>query len=452
MRMSVKDGRIVLPDGMSYRVLVLPDSQTMTPRLLKKIIELVEAGATVIGPRPVKSPSLENYPACDEEVKKLAEKLWGDPDGRTIDEDVLDFGARRMVWRRRPEKVLVKSRVKSGITPAQYLADAKVPVDFRAEGGLAGKVRWIHRTLDDATEVYFVANKRQSGAAGTCAFRVSGKQPEFFWPQTGRIDRAAAWEEKDGVTRLPLHFEPAESLFVVFRPEAKQFDPIVAMTLDGQRLPVAAPTPKIAITLAAYGLLRDKSRTRNVKAKLQALVDGGQTTFQVAEMARDDDPAYNIVKTLRAEYSVDRKQYSISGRDPETLDLIAQVVESGPRPAMLTRSADGSPQLESWQNGQYELTAASGHKLNCTVAGVPTNDTVPGSWRLTFPADSKLPPHATDKLIAWNKLDDTAKYFSGTATYAKTLTIPAEIPRQGPRALSRSGPRGSHGPREAQRP
>ncbi len=72
------------------------------------------------------------------------------------------------------------------------------------------------------------------------------------------------------------------------------------------------------------------------------------------------------------------------------------------------------------------MTTASGHKLTCTVAGVPTNETVPGSWRLTFPADSKLPPPATDKLIAWNKLDDTAKYFSGTATYTTTITIPAD--------------------------
>ena len=49
-RMSVKDGRIVLPDGMSYRVLVLPQVETMTPALLGKIKELVAAGATVVAP------------------------------------------------------------------------------------------------------------------------------------------------------------------------------------------------------------------------------------------------------------------------------------------------------------------------------------------------------------------------------------------------------------------
>jgi len=76
-RMKVKDGKIVLPDGMSYRVLVMPPVQTMTPRLLAKIKELAEAGATVIGPRPARSPSLNNYPQCDADVRGLANDIFG---------------------------------------------------------------------------------------------------------------------------------------------------------------------------------------------------------------------------------------------------------------------------------------------------------------------------------------------------------------------------------------
>ena len=81
-RMSVKDGRLVLPDGMSYRVLVLPEVPTMTPALLRKVKELVKAGATVIGPPPLKSPSLSGYPKCDAEVGKLAGEIWGRGDGK----------------------------------------------------------------------------------------------------------------------------------------------------------------------------------------------------------------------------------------------------------------------------------------------------------------------------------------------------------------------------------
>ena len=71
-RMSVRDGFLILPDGMSYRALVLPSVPSMTPRLLRKIQALVQEGATVIGARPVRSSSLTDYPNCDAQVKRLA--------------------------------------------------------------------------------------------------------------------------------------------------------------------------------------------------------------------------------------------------------------------------------------------------------------------------------------------------------------------------------------------
>jgi hypothetical protein len=97
-RMSVKEGRLVLPDGMSYSVLALPERETMTPQLLRKIHGLVEAGATVIGPPPRKSPSLSAYPACDHEVQTLARELWGEIDGHDVTEH--HFGQGRTVWHR----------------------------------------------------------------------------------------------------------------------------------------------------------------------------------------------------------------------------------------------------------------------------------------------------------------------------------------------------------------
>ena len=76
-RMSVKDGRLTLPDGMSYRLLVLPNVETATPKLLAKVKDLVEAGVTIVGSRPSKSPSLSDFPKCDSEVQRLAGEIWG---------------------------------------------------------------------------------------------------------------------------------------------------------------------------------------------------------------------------------------------------------------------------------------------------------------------------------------------------------------------------------------
>ena len=83
-RLSVKDGRIVLPDGMSYRVLVLPDQKTMPLDVLEKIKTMVEAGATVVGPRPERTPGLKGYPKCDEQLHQLAKQLWGDEDNKVV--------------------------------------------------------------------------------------------------------------------------------------------------------------------------------------------------------------------------------------------------------------------------------------------------------------------------------------------------------------------------------
>ena len=153
--MSVRDGRIVLPDGMSYRLLVLSEARTMTPGLLRKVKELVEAGATVVGPRPLKSPSLSSYPQCDEEVQRLGLEVWGDCDGQRVKEHRLGRG--RVVWGVDPEKVLKES----GVQP-----------DF-----LCGRPwRFIHRATGDA-DIYFVANGQAFEATATCVFRGTGQAP-----------------------------------------------------------------------------------------------------------------------------------------------------------------------------------------------------------------------------------------------------------------------------------
>jgi hypothetical protein len=84
MKASVRNGRLVLPGGTSYAVLVLPEADAMTPQLLRKLQELIKAGLVVVGPKPNRSPSLQNYPQCDEEVQRLAKEIWGDLDGKKV--------------------------------------------------------------------------------------------------------------------------------------------------------------------------------------------------------------------------------------------------------------------------------------------------------------------------------------------------------------------------------
>lgn len=219
-RLAVKDGRLVLPDGMSYQALVLSGRGvlTMTPRLLRRLKELVEAGATVIGPRPTASPSLENYPQCDAEVQALAAELWGDCDGQKVNEHKLGKG--RVLWR----------------STLNLKPDFEVLPD-QPGGKPAARLLFIHRRAEDA-DIYFVANAGGGGEA-ECAFRVDGKLPELWHPDTGRVEAAPLWREADGRTVVRLRFDPLESVFVVFRKKSGGADHAVGAKSSAPEAPSA---------------------------------------------------------------------------------------------------------------------------------------------------------------------------------------------------------------------
>ncbi len=218
-RMSVKNGRLTLPDGMSYRLLALPETETMTPELLARIKSLVKAGATIVGAPPVKSPSLAGYPQCDERVARLIKEIWGENRRET-----------------RSERRLGKGRVLWGWTPAEVLARDGICPDFTDEtrAGDPG-FNWTHRTLPGA-EIYFVANRTLESRQAVCAFRVDGMPPELWYPDTGKIEGPAVYDQKDTL-RLPLRLGPAGSVFVVFRKGSRvDQDRIVSVEKDGREI------------------------------------------------------------------------------------------------------------------------------------------------------------------------------------------------------------------------
>ncbi|MEI7730523.1 MAG: glycosyl hydrolase [Verrucomicrobiota bacterium] len=225
-RVSVNNGRLVLPDGMSYQVLVLPNNPTMTPALLRKVKELAEAGATIIGAPPLKSPSLSGYPQCDDEVKLLADALWGNSNGQPGMEHPVGRGrvirdATAQTEKESGDPLSQSNHSKPPANPEQYgdytvvadlLKKMGVPPDFQSELPL----RYTHRSTGEA-EIYFVANATSETIRGHCTFRVSGKAPELWNPLIGDISDLPEYFVKDGRTTVPMRFEPNESGFIVFR-------------------------------------------------------------------------------------------------------------------------------------------------------------------------------------------------------------------------------------------
>jgi hypothetical protein len=313
-RMQVTDGRLTLPDGMSYRVLVLPKNSTlMTPALVGKIKELVEAGATIVGPRPTASPSLSDFPNCDLEVRQLAAEVWGDCDGKNVTEHSLGRG--RIIWGQPLETVL---------------AGLQTPPDFTS----SVKLNWIHRQTDDGA-IYFVANETAAAVEAKCNFRISGLRPELWNPQTGEVSQLAMYEESASGISIPLRLEASGSVFVIFRPQPKPFDPVVSFTRDGQPVVPLTKPPVIRIQKATYGVPGDAVRTRDVLAKVQALADRGEVGFPVSEMAAGDDPAFGTVKTLVVEYTANGQPFTFSGQDPDMVSL---------NPAIILTTGDGGVQ------------------------------------------------------------------------------------------------------------
>jgi hypothetical protein len=224
-RMSVKDGKIVLPDGMSYRLLVLQNctspskeicdmvgayqsllvssvpSTAMSVSVIKKLRELILAGATVVGPPPLNAIGLKDYPTGDEEVKKIAKEIWGNLDGNTSTERRLGKG--RIIWGKTPREILLAG----GVTP-----------DFTFKGQAANPEQfdYIHRTNGN-DEIYFVINRTNHPEKQNFIFRIAGKQPEIWNAVTGKMLAATAYQQVNGSTSLPLELDAFGSCFIVFR-------------------------------------------------------------------------------------------------------------------------------------------------------------------------------------------------------------------------------------------
>jgi hypothetical protein len=209
-RAQVRNGRISFPEGTTYSLLVLPDCQTMLPSVLRKIEELVSAGATIVGSPPLKSPSLMDYPECDRQLQEIARRLWGSLDTpATLTQR--QYGKGRIYWGG-PFSNSENKLYPAYDATAELLAKMGVPEDFTA----TGPIRYTHRRTENH-DIYFVASKSSNMIEADCTFRDGGERPELWIPATGDMCRITPYHYYENRrTTIPMRFEPNESFFVVF--------------------------------------------------------------------------------------------------------------------------------------------------------------------------------------------------------------------------------------------
>jgi hypothetical protein len=216
---SVKDGRIVFPGGGSYRIMVLPHIQTMTPELVKKIGSLIESGATIIGNPPVKSPSLVNYPECDEQVKKLTDNIWG-PEKMSEGLTLRRLGNGNIWWGEKlmnnhPENSSGKEKYENLYpdyqTTITLLKSSGIVEDFSS----SGNIRYTHRSLPDR-DIYFISNRTGLTVSDTCTFRDASLDAELWNPVTGEVNSIDCSRMKNKSYTVPVMLDAFQSFFVVF--------------------------------------------------------------------------------------------------------------------------------------------------------------------------------------------------------------------------------------------
>lgn len=406
---TVKNGRITLTSGANYAVLILPpDDVNLTPPMLERLRELVRDGATVVGPRPQHSPSLTDFPKCDEQVKILAEELWGKCNSTSVQENPVGTG--RIVWGKPLEEIFAAQKLKP---------------DFEFTG-TAGNTRlaFVHRVADKA-DIYFVSNQRRQFDSVDCTFRVSGKVPELWHPDTGLIEAAPVWREQGGRTTVALNFEPAGSVFVIFQRAAGNADHIMAASGTPSAKPTA--TPKLEIQRALY-IATDGAGVMDVTGKIFELARAGESSIAVNNDTFGREPAQNRKKELRVDYRLDGRLGHATVPEGETFSLPV-TVGSGPAPQWETRQdAHGSPVVKVWSNGRVELRMAGGTVLHAAASKLPEPQEISGAWKINFPPGWGAPPSvALEQLASWTAHANAGvRYFSGTASYEKEIEIPAE--------------------------
>jgi hypothetical protein len=515
-RASVKDGCIVLPEGGRYRLLMLPPNlKGATPELMRRLREMVGQGATVLGPKPQYSLTLRGFPGSDAEVRQIADELWS---GRT--------GAGRVF----SEKPVGEVLRELGATP-----------DFRFTGQAPdAALSWLHRALPDG-DIYFVANRQRRVDEVVCSFRVGGRQPEIWNPETGEVKMLAVCAEEDGRTLVPLRLEASGSVFVVFRKPIAS-SPVRWAAKNGERVvdvALSAPTPKTSpentFTMALWAKPDTELRVMPAESttgfidetgKFYAIAAGegdklygpghaaagvavGRNGIFVVERTSTSAPAVLVASMpvagwthVAVVYRDGRPSLFMDGKfvregllsgaivhpgigspppAPETTfhftglenllrasglpsspsqgrafyhegnqtrpelfdralsgeEIAALAARNLPAPddtaaVELTARADGSTEAVVWKSGTFTLDG--GRSLAATVAAPLAVD---GPWTVAFQAGRGAP--ATINLPALSSLhrhsDPGVKYFSGNATYTRTIDVPAAFLGEGKRVV-----------------
>ena len=492
-RARVEDGAIVLPNGARYRLLVLPATlSAMTPELAARIRSLVEAGATILGPKPTRSLTLTGKGEGDPAFRAATDALWSATGPRAV--------GKGMVY------------PTGGV--GETLGAMKVAPDASCHTQRPdGQVVWLHRRLT-GSDMYFVANRQRRAETVTCTFRVANAAPALWNAEDGSVSHPALFSSDGDRTIVSFDLSPAGSTFVMLSPSSAKGVTSIArngVPFAGSVLPanvVTAPSDSFTMSLwakpdidlrvmpdeAIKGRINETGKNYLITARSGRDMHGEGTAVAGLALGRngavvierespDQVPAVLVSRTpvsgwthvalvydhgtpslylngklVRTGLKSGRMVFA-GGSDapvpvgatyffegnfsplvtvPRALtpqQIAAEAAKGVPAPvvatpATLDRGTDGSLRATAWSSGQYTFDGGASF-----TASVPDPISIEGPWTVRFqpgrgaPASAILPKLET---LSHNA-DDGIRHFSGTATYERSIAVPASALRKGRR-------------------
>ena len=224
--LTVQNGKLVLPGGAQFSILVLEPEDEINPEVLIKLKNLAGQGAIIVGSKPIKMAAPPKQ-TDTKTVENLLDNLWLDLENKDL---TAEAG---------------KGRILAGIRPSQVLETIDVPPDLSYSDRELFTLDYIHYLKDDL-DFYLVRNTTDKWLSRNCGFRQQNKVPEIWNPVSGKIVPVAIYNQETDYINIPLTLAPYGTLFVVFRENETplhytriegdgQHPPLVEFTCEGIR-------------------------------------------------------------------------------------------------------------------------------------------------------------------------------------------------------------------------
>ncbi|MFA5816642.1 MAG: glycosyl hydrolase [Bacteroidales bacterium] len=288
---KIEDGKIKI-QNLEYKLLILPNVETIPLKTLQFIEKYVDMGGVVIALErlPERSTDYIDYKQTDEKVKELTNNLFNKPklpDGKAdnpygvkeskIEEGVLmnpygngrtyqlkDVIDRQIWWDKRSSTLdPFLETIRKHIAP-------DFGIDFAWEGMRKNEgLTFIHRKLAEK-DIYFVSNIQDKQSTIPVTFRVKNKVIRKWNPYTGEITPILSFSESKEGIKVPLNLAPYESMFVEFSPG----EPETYVTKTDFYQITEAKKNEIKAYALQNGTYFTSIKSRNGEKKITSVVSG----------------------------------------------------------------------------------------------------------------------------------------------------------------------------------